>query len=273
MKPLDIGKLCSADLPDYNISELVCIYLTAFKIPSTWAIQDFINVNVLKRYYYDFRDFISKTRQCLTIKQFAEYCQFHWNLIPDDINPQVSIQPGILEFSFFKRPISNITSYEEIDLKKCYQLIEDPNNYEAQTKELRAISDPKKQRIFKSSNFDYVTFSGTFKNRKESDLLKHSGLLVLDFDKVKYIEELKNRLFNDAYFETELLFISPSGEGLKWVIKIDLNQGTHYENFQAVANYLKETYNIEVDSTGRDVSRACFLSYDKDVYINLKYLK
>ena len=42
--------------------------------------------------------------------------------------------------------------------------------------------------------------------------------------------------------------------------------------FKAVCNYLKQTYQLEVDGSGKDVARACFLPYDPQVYINPKYL-
>jgi hypothetical protein len=64
----------------------------------------------------------------------------------------------------------------------------------------------------------------------------------------------------------------PSGDGLKWIVEIDLKQGSHQENFLAISNYIKQTYNIEVDKSGKDISRACFLPYDKEVFINSKYM-
>ena len=67
------------------------------------------------------------------------------------------------------------------------------------------------------------------------------------------------------------MFISPSGDGLKWIIPIDLSLATHAENFQAIANYLKHTYNIGVDKSGRDISRSCFLPHDPEAYINPVY--
>ena len=50
------------------------------------------------------------------------------------------------------------------------------------TRELRKIEDEKKRREFKSKNFDFVCFSGTFSYRKDDCLIEHSGHLCLDFD-------------------------------------------------------------------------------------------
>ena len=79
------------------------------------------------------------------------------------------------------------------------------------------------------------------------------------------VEELRNKLLSDEYFETEMLFTSPSGDGLKWIIPIDLEEVNHQEYFKAVANYIQSTYGLEVDQSGKDISRACFLPYDPTV--------
>lgn len=80
-------------------------------------------------------------------------------------------------------------------------------------------------------------------------------------------------LLNDEYFDTQLLFRSPSGDGLKWIIPIDVTQATHGNFFAAVANYILQTYGVEVDKSGRDISRACFLPHDPQAFINSNYLK
>ena len=96
--------------------------------------------------------------------------------------------------------------------------------------------------------------------------------MCLDFDHLKNLDALRAQLLEDEYFETQLLFRSPSGDGLKWIINIDLSQTNHSNYFRAVANYLKQTYSVEVDQSGKDVSRACFLPHDPDCFINQNLL-
>jgi len=93
-------------------------------------------------------------------------------------------------------------------------------------------------------------------------------LLCLDFDHLNNVETLFQRLLQDDYFETQLLFRSPSGDGLKWVISIEDNPTTHSNYFTAVANYIAKTYGVAVDKSGRDISRACFLPHDPNAYLN-----
>ena len=175
-------------------------------------------------------------------------------------------------FSFFKAPINNIKPHSASTLRKVYNAIVG-NYYEERTEKLRAISDVGQARKFKASNFDYCTFSGTFTTRNDKALIKHSGLLCVDFDHLNSIETLFNSLLQDEYFDTQLLFRSPSGDGLKWIISIDTAETTHSDYFVAVANYIQQTYGIAVDKSGKDISRACFIPHDPQAFINPIYLK
>ena len=110
-----------------------------------------------------------------------------------------------------------------------------------------------------------------FQTRNDKALISHSGLLCIDFDHLQSIDLLRNQLLQDEYFDKQMLFVSPSGDGLKWIIPIDTKQTTLSNYFVEVANNIQQTYGIEVDKSGRDISRACFLSYDPQAYINSLY--
>ena len=186
---------------------------------------------------------------------------YHNNLINHSSDIDAS------RFSFFKAPVRNTIPHKSISLPDAYKYI--VGNYAKQrTEKLRSISDTKQARLFKAANFDYCTFSGTFTSRSDKALIKHSGLLCLDLDHLNNVQTLFDRLLNDDYFDTQLLFRSPSGDGLKWIISIEDNPTTHSNYFTAVANYIRQTYGIEVDKSGRDLSRACFLPYDPNAYLN-----
>lgn len=225
--------------------------------------------------YYDQRD-----------KDFKgdpfKFAQLHYQLegkallskIWEELNLSLKdqLKVAVPVFSVFKHPVSNIFPEKEISLIEAYLGIKS-TAYRDRTNYLRGLKDKDHIRKYKATEFDYITFSGTFTRRNDKALVNHSGLLTIDFDHISNIPELKNILLNDEYFETELMFVSPSGDGLKWIISIDLNVCSHKEWFLAVSNYLKATHNMEVDGSGKDVSRACFLPYDLEVYINPVYLK
>jgi hypothetical protein len=187
-------------------------------------------------------------------------------------SPQSPISPKVEEknevsFSFFKSPIKNTIPHKSATLLQIYNAITG-DFYKERTDKLRSITDPKQARQFKANNFDYCTFSGVFTSRNDKNLVQHSGLLAVDFDHLPNLKEVSQALLADDYFDTQLLFISPSGDGLKWIIPIDISQTPHSEYFTAVAKYILQTYSIEVDKSGRDISRACFLAYDPNAFIN-----
>ncbi len=179
---------------------------------------------------------------------------------------------SLQKFSYFKAPIKNTSPLDTISLFDMYTFIRDVT-FAHKTEELRAIADKKEAKQYKASNFDYVTFSGTFSKREDKSLIKHSGLMTIDLDELSNLEEVKQQLLNDEYFETELLFTSPSGDGLKWIVSIDLMKATHLDYFRGIENYLLIKYNLKVDKSGKDISRACFVPHDRNCYINPKYIK
>ena len=195
---------------------------------------------------------------------------------PTDQEPQQFVAPASPKvetpvFSYFHKPVSNTHPTRLISLTDVYQLIKG-ETYAACTSALRNLQDAKEARKYKARNFDYVTFSGTFSKRNDANLQKHSGLITIDFDHIADLPLLREKLLDDPYFETQLLFISPSGDGLKWVIPADLSRVKHQDFFRAVANYVQHAYKLEVDQSGKDVSRACFLPHDADVFIHPKFL-
>ena len=174
-------------------------------------------------------------------------------------------------FSFFQNPIKNILPASVKSLLDVYGLITG-EKYKSITQKLRSNTDETQIKSCKEKNFDYVTFSGIFKKRNDSAILNHSGLLVVDFDDVSDIDGLKSKLMGDQMLETQLLFISPTGKGLKWIIEIDVNSFSHHDCFRAIENYIMYHHKIEIDTSGKDVSRASFLCHDPSAYLNPKYL-
>ena len=170
-------------------------------------------------------------------------------------------------FSFFKAPIKNIIPHKTVSLVQVYNAITG-EYYKQHTEKLRSISDTVQARKYKAANFDYCTFSGVFTARNDKSLITHSELMCIDFDHVQNTDTLRQSLLADEYFDTQLLFVSPSGDGLKWIIEIDTRKASHGEYFASVANYILQTYSFEVDKSGKDISRACFIPFDPNAFIN-----
>ena len=175
------------------------------------------------------------------------------------------------KFSFFKAPIQNTKSHKSITIKDAYNYI--VGHYaKEKTETLRSFDDKKRARLYKSANFDYVTFCGEFDIRSNNSVKSVSGLLCIDFDHIAELEVLFSKLLKDEYFNTVLLFRSPSGDGLKWVIEIPPSDLPHPDFFRAIENYIFKVYGIKIDGSGKDISRACFLCHDPNAYINPNYI-
>lgn len=112
-------------------------------------------------------------------------------------------------------------------------------------------------------NLPSVCFSGKFgADRKDEQLLEHSGFIVLDFDDVEDLRSKQEDIIQHDFVYA--CWISPSGKGLKVLIKIAKGE-KHREHFQA----LQEVF-PEIDRSGINVSRVCYESFDADIYINDK---
>lgn len=179
------------------------------------------------------------------------------------------------KFSFFKGPITNKQSKSSATIVDIYRGLTS-NYYKTKTEQYRITQDKEVKK-----KFDFVTFAGLFTIRKKENLFRYSGYVCVDFDHIEphLIEVIKSILLNDEMLETQLLFVSPSGTGLKWVVEVDLKAYPDYEvNFTGIVSYLRTNYsdyfkgNKIIDETGKDVSRACFLCYDPKAYIHPKYL-
>lgn len=197
------------------------------------------------------------------------------NKFPVSVEPKKELKPQkvqtfVPKMSFFKAPISNIDPFCNYSLVEIYERI--VNDYKIQTDGLRKLTLKREIVEFKKRNFDYACFSGIFTSRSDDNIEKHSGLLAVDFDHVQDIPALKSALLKDEYFDTELLFVSPSGGGIKWIVSIDLSMDTHRNWFYAIKNYVQLQYDVKVDSAGLDVSRACLLPNDPQAIIHPKYL-
>ena len=111
-----------------------------------------------------------------------------------------------------------------------------------------------------------ICFSGTFIKRTDHSITEHSGLICLDFDGYRKKKDLlndKEKLTKDNYVYS--VFISPSGNGLKVLVKIPEDVDNHINYFNALEKYFNSEY---FDKTCKNVSRVCYESYDPLIYVN-----
>lgn len=111
-----------------------------------------------------------------------------------------------------------------------------------------------------------VCFNGTFRHRSANGLIQHSGLMIIDLDKMPdlntAIKERDNLRENPYIYAA---WVSPSGLGVKALVRIPKEADNHKGYFESFGEYLSSPY---WDESGSDVSRTCFESYDPDLHIN-----
>ena len=113
------------------------------------------------------------------------------------------------------------------------------------------------------------TVSGLFEGgRKMSFLKSYNPFVILDIDKLD-MEILPDLILKaKAIPFTKVLFVSPSGRGLKIVVEVNTDKGKHGVAYRQVMNFYKENLKVEIDQSGKDITRLCFMSYDPEAYYN-----
>lgn len=130
---------------------------------------------------------------------------------------------------------------------------------------IRSIEDKTERNNVKTS-LAAICFSGKFSKRSDDSIIEHSGFICLDFDGYNSYDDLiedKSKMSNNDYVFS--VFISPSGKGLKVIVKIPKDIENHTRYFDALNNYFDSPY---FDKTSRNISRVCYESYDEDIYVN-----
>lgn len=130
--------------------------------------------------------------------------------------------------------------------------------------DIRNEPDKNKRRELKE-RLPNIMFSGQFNHRSKAGLLEHSGLIVLDFDDVDDLQELKDTVSGLPW--VVMAFVSPSGNGLKAVARISKSKELHEQYFDGLRAHFS-SMGVGVDKSGRDWSRICFDSIDPDLYYN-----
>ena len=175
---------------------------------------------------------------------------------PSDIlKKAVSIQPNAWSKLTGEMPIRDVLNWietgkyqSEINILRRYFESGDLDRYEMYKKRLPG-----------------VTFSATFKESRRRDNLKeYNELLVIDIDNLDPHEmtRIRDLLFNDKYVLT--FWISPSMRGIKGLIKLtydfpvgmEESYSNHKFAFDKVRQYYSDTYNIELDKSGSDITSA-----------------
>lgn len=127
-----------------------------------------------------------------------------------------------------------------------------------------------------------VTFSATFNKKRTNENLKnYNPIIVIDIDKLND-EQIKinfQQLKNDDYVIS--FWRSPSNKGYKGLVAVDYKidnkefslDKLHKSAFKKLSEYFQNKYNIELDKSGSDITRLCFLSFDTNMILKPEFKK
>ena len=118
--------------------------------------------------------------------------------------------------SFYKSKETKIS--EATTIQDVLNRIKNGYEVRAQIESLRKEHDKGTKDQIKGS-LPMVTFSGLFgESRKRDQLLEYSNFICLDIDKLEKLDVLRTKIESDKF--TSTCFLSPSGNGLKVLIKV-----------------------------------------------------
>lgn len=170
------------------------------------------------------------------------------------------------QFSVFKDLLKSKDTPYLVDLTKIVNRIKLGKSKDLieriRTEQDKEIRDKLKQQL------PCILFAGEFTERRGNALVKASGLMCLDFDKYESPEAmLRHRELLEQNPHFVLVFTSPSGKGLKGVIRI--SQLVTKETFPKIFKAFKKEFDFDYwDGSSCNIDRVCFESYDPDIFVN-----
>lgn len=179
--------------------------------------------------------------------------------------------------SFFHSAFSQEPD-EQLPLGTIFQRIQS-GEWESRVVTLRRMLEQNNRKGYDDAKRKLPAFcvSGAcFTRDKEQTLaekfIEHSGFLQADLDRkdnaqLSDIEEVKAFLRTDPHVAG--FFVSPSGEGLKCLVRIEADVTKHAASFAAVEKHFLEKYGLQIDRSTKDPLRLCFVSHDPMPWLNL----
>lgn len=110
------------------------------------------------------------------------------------------------------------------------------------------------------------TPTGVFNHRSIAGLVSYNGVICLDIDHIEEPESLKQQVAKLDYVHAA--FITPSGKGLKVIIKSKATHETYKATEEEIAKVFMNDTGAMRDNRCKDIARIQFVSYDPELYYN-----
>lgn len=117
------------------------------------------------------------------------------------------------------------------------------------------------------NNLPAIIPTGIFKGGRTADKLQiYSNIICLDLDNLSNdkVVPVKDIIAGSDF--TLAVFLSPRGNGLKILVKVNTGSNYHKEAYSQVVKYYSRLTKEKFDEKTNDVARLMFLSFDSDLY-------
>ena len=183
-----------------------------------------------------------------------------------------------IRFSYFNSPINVMSpATSAISLEELFDWMRGDLEefHETSLEAFKTLSGAARIDSSRKKELPYVTFSSEFEPeelRRLNSSFKHTGLFVMDIDKIPNAQDIYYK--STKWKHTVMSFISPSGKGVKIIVKADLTENQIKDFGHAVVcsqmiDLVEGTFGVSVDPL-KDSTRACFVCSSEEVFLNLK---
>ena len=164
-----------------------------------------------------------------------------------------------------KKVKSPLAEWDVDDLLKAIQSGQGAQgSFQEAIKKLRANPSKETKQRLKTEELPAVSLSGIFSSRNRKGFVEHSGLMQVDIDDVDDLNKTMRRVQRDTY--TFVSFLSPSGTGIKCIVKVNPEEHSHLEQFHALQKHYRNHLEIEIDPRCKNLDRCMLLSFDEGVF-------
>ena len=166
------------------------------------------------------------------------------------------------------RDTNNVRTATIESLLRCIQCGGKTGDVAHKIESIRIESDKEKRSAMKKE-LPVIMWQGTFNSRCKSGLKSLSGILCIDIDHKSEPElsKIMGMLVNVPWILA--FFRSPSGDGLKVLVKTSVQTAQDYENCYAqLIDIFHQSFQCDVDESCKEYSKACYMSYDPGLYVN-----
>jgi len=161
-----------------------------------------------------------------------------------------------------------ITVLTPVEFSSIVDRIRTDEHLKKKIEYVRTFDDETERREVKAATLPHFSMCRFADNHCVNDAFLSTNYLLFDLDHLPDLHAMRLLLVQDETIFC--LFLSPSGDGLKFIYRLDreiTDEATYRAVYQAQARVIESKYGHKPD-TRDDPRRACFLSYDPDIYVN-----